>query len=133
MTQQDLIQKTITYVGMQYCNPNQTPTISVALGANPDDESHEAHFEWNCTTAVSMLQYSSINTRPNIAFAVSQVSRFTRHPKKSHSTAVKTITQYLKKTKDKGTYFEQNPYLNDPDDCFRLDHFLDANFAGLYK
>jgi hypothetical protein len=133
MTQQGLIQKTISYVGMQDCNPNWTPAASVALGANPDDESHESNFDWNYATAVGMLQYLAINTRPDIAFAVSQVSRFTHHPKKAHSTAVKTIARYLKRTEDKGTYFEQDPYLNDPDDCFRLDCFVDADFAGLYK
>jgi hypothetical protein len=133
MTQQGLIQKTISYVGMQDCNPNWTPASSVALGANPDDEPHETESEWNYATAVGMLQYLAINTRPDIAFAVSQVSRFTHHPKKSHSTAVKTIARYLKRTEDKGTYFEQDPYLNDPDECFRLDCFVDADFAGLYK
>jgi hypothetical protein len=62
-------------------------------------------------TDVGMWQYLAINTtHPDISFAVSQVSRFTHNPKKSHSTAIKTIICYLKRTKDKGTYLDQSVY-----------------------
>jgi hypothetical protein len=70
-------------------------------------------------------------TRPDISFAISQVSRFTHHPKKSHSTAVKTIIRYLKRTEDKGTYLDQDIY--EAANCLKLECFVVADFAGLYK
>jgi hypothetical protein len=78
-----------------------------------------------------MLQYLAMNTRPDISFAVSQVSRFTHAPKKSHGIAVKTIVRYLKRTADKGTYLDQSTYENAK--CLELECFVDADFAGLYK
>ena len=60
--------------------------------------------------------------RPDIAFAVSQVCRFSVEPKKSHATAVKTILRYLKKTCDKGMIIK--PTLNK----LHLDLYVDADF-----
>jgi hypothetical protein len=133
MTQKGLIQKVITYTGMEDCNPNWTPATSIALGADTDSsERHEDCYKWSYATAVGMLQYLAMNTRPDISFAVSQVSRFTHGPKKSHSTAVKTIVRYLKRTEDKGTYFDDDIAHVDRR-SFRLECFVDADFAGLYK
>jgi hypothetical protein len=48
-----------------------------------------------------MLLYLATNTRPDIAFAVSQVARFSNDPKACHATAVKTIVRYLQKTRER--------------------------------
>ena len=80
---------------------------------------------WNYRAIVGMLLYLSTNTRPDIAFAVSQVARFSANPKQSHATAVKTILRYLKKTGDKGTIVK-------PIKDLRLDLYVDADFAGLF-
>ena len=72
-----------------------------------------------------MLLYLSTNTRPDIAFAVSQVARFTRDPKKTHAAAVQIIIRYLKKTADKGTIVT-------PSGSLDLKCWVDADFAGLY-
>jgi hypothetical protein len=132
MTQKGLIKKVIDYTGMSECNPNWTPASQVALGADVDSsEKHDDCFKWSYATAVGMLQYLAMNTRPDISFAVSQVSRFTHAPKKSHGIAVKTIVRYLKRTEDKGTYLDQDIY--HAADCLKLECFVDADFAGLYK
>ena len=73
-----------------------------------------------------MLLYLSTNTRPDIAFAVSQVARFTHNPKLSHGIAVKMIIRYLKGTMTKGTIVKKAS-------CLQLDCFCDADFAGLYS
>jgi hypothetical protein len=67
----------------------------------------------------------SSNTRPDIAFAVSQVARFTSNPKQSHAKAVKMIARYLKGSSDKGTIVKPSGRLN-------IDSWADADFAGLY-
>ena len=124
LTQKGLIQKIIAATGMEDCNPNWVPTSLAALGIDPDgppmDES------WSYSSIVGMLLYLSTNTRPDIAFAVSQVARFNHSPKKSHATAIKTIVRYLHRTSDKGMIVR-------PTGNLELDCYVDADFAGLHQ
>ena len=123
MTQKGLIEKTLKTADMSDCNPNATPTTMIGLGA--DKEGKAMNEQWNYRTIVGMLLYLSTNTRPDIAYAVSQVARFSADPKQSHASAIKTILRYLKKTQDKGT-------LAKPIKDLRLDLYVDADFAGLF-
>ena len=124
MTQKGLIQKVLETAKMTDCNPNATPTLATALGADKDGKPMTE--SWNYRAVIGMLLYLSTNTRPDISFAVSQVARFSAAPKHSHASAVKMILRYLKKTQDKGT-------LVHPSDKLRLDLYVDADFAGLFK
>ena len=123
-TQKGLIQKILTAAGMKDCNPNSTSAIQSALASDKDGEPMTE--DWNYRGICGMLLYLSTNTRPDIAFAVSQVCRFSAEPKKSHATAVKTILRYLKKTCDKGMLIK--PTLNK----LHLDLYVDADFCGLF-
>ena len=71
-----------------------------------------------------MLLYLSTNTRPDIAFAVSQVAQFNSNPKQSHASAVKMIIRYLLATSDQGIIFT-------PTIVFKVHCYVDADFAGL--
>ena len=124
MTQKGLINKILTAAKMTDCNPNATPAAQNPLGKNEDDQPMQE--VWSYRGIVGMLLYLSTNTRPDIAYAVSQVARFSAEPKKSHATAVKTILRYLKKTSDKGTQVKPTKHLH-------LDLYVDADFAGLFK
>ena len=73
-----------------------------------------------------MLLYLSTNTRPDIAFAVSQVCRFSANPKKPHASAIKTILRYLKKTKDKGMTISAKT------NSYQLNLLVDADYCGLF-
>ena len=81
---------------------------------------------WNYASIVGMLLYLSTNTRTDIAFAVSQVARFTSSPKQSHASAVKSIVRYLAGTIDKGMIMR-------PDGTMNINAYVDADFAGLYS
>ena len=72
-----------------------------------------------------MLLYLSSNTRPDIAFAVSQVAWFNSNPKQSHASAVKMIMRYLSATSDKGIIFT-------PTTSIKVDCYVDADFTGLH-
>ena len=124
LTQEGLISKIINATGLSECKPNRVPSASEPLGINPDGEPMSE--TWDYASVVGMLLYLSTNTRPDIAFAVSQVARFTHSPKQSHASAVKTIVRYLKATKDKGTIVQQSSELT-------LHCYADADFAGLFK
>ena len=105
MTQSGLIQKLLNAAGMTECNPNRTPTTREALGSDPEGKPMED--SWNYRSIIGMLLYLTTNTRPDIAFAVSQVARFSHNPKNSHASAVKTILRYLAGTKDKGVIYKR--------------------------
>jgi hypothetical protein len=124
MTQTGIIQKIIDASRMTECNPNRTPTTREVLGTDPDGEPMDD--SWNYHSIVGMLLYLTTNTRPNIAFAVSQVTRFSHVPKRSHALTVKTIIWYLSRTKDKGVVYRCPQEL-------KLTCFVDADFAGLYR
>ncbi|KAI2513951.1 hypothetical protein MHU86_335 [Fragilaria crotonensis] len=123
LTQKGLIQRIIDATGMADCNPNWTPAIQLPLGIDPDGEPYNE--SWSYPSIVGMLLYLSTNTRPDIAFAVSQVARFNHSPKKSHATAIKTIIRYLHRTADKGTIVR-------PTGDLSIDCYVDADFAGLH-
>lgn len=51
---------------------------------------------------IESLMFSMVETRPDIAFAVSVVSRFSKNLSHQHTEAVKTILRYLKESRDRG-------------------------------
>ena len=124
LTQKGLISKILKATGLENCNPNRTPAKAL-LGKDPDGEPMSE--SWGYPSVIGMLLYLSTNTRPDITFAVSQAARFTHNPKDSHASAIKTIVRYLAKTKDKGTIVRK------PTSALKLDCFVDADFAGLYR
>jgi hypothetical protein len=50
--------------------------------------------------AVGKLMYTALGTRPDIAYAVQVLSRFTKAPGEAHWDAVKRVFRYLKGTRD---------------------------------
>ncbi|KAL7611157.1 hypothetical protein Lser_V15G13634 [Lactuca serriola] len=50
--------------------------------------------------AIGSLMYAMTSTRPDIAFAVGRLSRFTHNPSTQHRQAVHRVFKYLKGTKD---------------------------------
>ena len=123
-TQQGLIQKTLEAAGMTNCNPNAVPVSGATLGADKDGEPMDE--SWNYCSICGMLLYLSTNTRPDIAFAVSQVCRFGHNPKKSHASAIKTILRYLKGTANQGIVVNPSKY------DLELDLYVDSDYCGLF-
>ncbi|KAI2513070.1 hypothetical protein MHU86_1362 [Fragilaria crotonensis] len=123
LTQKGLIQKIKEATGMSDSNYNWTPAAQAALGIDPDGPPMTE--TWSYRSIVGMLLYLSTNTRPDIAFAVSQVARFCHNPKRSHASAVKTLVRYLHRTSDMGMIVKPTGTLN-------LDCYVDADFAGLH-
>lgn len=48
---------------------------------------------------IGLIIFSIVETKPNIAFATSLVSRFAKNPSHQYIEAVKTILKYLKRLK----------------------------------
>lgn len=123
LTQSGLIDKIIKATGMEDSNPNYLPATA-PLGSDPDGPTMDE--KWNYQSIIGMLLYLSTNTRCDIAFAVSQVARFSASPKRIHATAVKTIVRYLKRTRNNGMILTPAASLD-------LELYVDADFCGLFK
>jgi hypothetical protein len=87
--------------GMQDCEPCKTPAA--------------VHFKKDCLSAGEILseedtqRYQSINgslmyamigTRPDIAFVLSELSKYVSKPGKNHLIAAKRVLRYLQFSKD---------------------------------
>ena len=108
--------------------PVHTPlNPSVKLTAADAPKSKEDEYEMRnipYREAVGSMMYLAISTRPDIAYAVGVLSRFSSNPGLSHWKAVKHLMRYLKATMDlKLTYAPTRS----PD---RFTTYSDADFAG---
>jgi hypothetical protein len=74
--------------------------------------------------AVGALMYLAIHTRPDIAFAVNQASRFLSNPGKTHWIAIKHLLAYLKETPNHGLIFKA-----DTESEPLVEGFSDADWA----
>ena len=81
------------------------------------DDSHHSY-----QSAVDSLMYTMLGTRPDIAFAVSVVSRYASDPDESHWKTVKRMFRYLNGTKNWRLVFrgELKP----------LSNYTDKDWAG---
>ena len=53
--------------------------------------------------------YAMTSTRPDIAFTVGKLSRYSSNPSKSHWHAIRRVLKYLKKTQDYGLSYSGYP------------------------
>uniref|UniRef100_A0A2N9J6C2 CCHC-type domain-containing protein n=1 Tax=Fagus sylvatica TaxID=28930 RepID=A0A2N9J6C2_FAGSY len=75
-------------------------------------------------SAVGCLMYAMVCTRPDLAHAVSTVSRYMANPGREHWNAVKWIFRYLKGTVEHGILFSRQPGTNS------VVGYVDADYAG---
>ena len=72
-----------------------------------------------------MLNFLTRSTRPDLAFAVSQVAQFMSCPMKSHEDAVMQICEYISNTANKGIVMK-------PQKGKGFKVYADADFSGGY-
>ena len=92
------IQKFITKHGMWECKGTPTPIGTKKYSAAKEDFQATEASRTAYQSAVGSLMYAILGTRPNIAYAVSVVSRYGSNPNESHWKAVKRIFRYLRQT-----------------------------------
>nr|GEW84024.1 zinc finger, CCHC-type [Tanacetum cinerariifolium] len=58
---------------------------------------------------IGMLTYLMIGTRPDLAYAVSRLSRYTSNPNDSHWKAMTRVLHYLRYNRDYGLHYDRYP------------------------
>ena len=107
LTQPYLTQRIVEALNLTTCLPKPNPVRKPVLQKDVDGEG--PILEWHYRSVVGMLNYLTKTTRPDIAMAVYQVSRFCQNPRRSHEQAVRLIGKYLKGTMQKGLIFTPDP------------------------
>jgi len=117
------IQTIAKHFGMEDANPAPTPLHDkTTLETEPQAEAEvdAGHYQ----STVGSLSYAATATRPDIAFAVSALSRYSSRPFTSHLTAANRV-RYLKGTTDLKLVFPRIPITPSP-----ILGFADSDFAG---
>ena len=89
------------------CKPVSTPA-DVNSHLEPTTDDCELFDKTKYQSAVGSLLYLSTKTRPDIAYAVGNVSKFCSNPNNKHWTAVKRIFRNLKGTTDLGIKYSDD-------------------------
>jgi len=102
------------------------PTSSchqISVQKSDEDKRHISHVP--NSNAIGSLMYVIVCIRPDLAYAVSIISRFMHNSGKAHWEAVQWILRYLKGSIDLGLVFDQN--IADPGGAVG---YVDVDYSG---
>jgi len=119
MNQTKYILKVLERFNMKDCKGIDTP-IQDWLREEKEEEDFKDKVLFQ--QAVGSINFLAVCTRPDISFAVSQISKFMHQPKQTHWIALKRVFRYLKKTKDFKLFFSEKQQ--------NVHGFSDASFAN---
>jgi hypothetical protein len=125
LTQTAYIESFLKNFGMWNASPEKTP-MNEKCQLTKAVEGTEATTEFRTMyqSAVGSLIYAMLGTRPDIAYAVASVSRFSSNPTEDHWKAVKRIMRYLRGTLNVGLEYGGR-YTEEV-----LEGFTDADWAN---
>jgi transposase InsO family protein len=98
--QRSYLTEGIKTMGLWNSSQQKTPVNTGHLEPAGEGYCAEPEFKTQYQSAVGTLMYAMLGTRPDIAYAVSSVSRYAANPTKAHMAAVKRIFSYLRGTLD---------------------------------
>ncbi len=125
LSQRKYIDNMLEMYGMENCKPVSTPAApnTKLVRSSPGSVDEEAAaFPYN--SAVGALLWVARCSRPDILYAVGQVSQHLQNPNMTHVRAVKHILRYLKGTRDLGLTLRKGT------ETIVLEAYSDADFAG---
>uniref|UniRef100_A0A2N9EIR8 CCHC-type domain-containing protein n=1 Tax=Fagus sylvatica TaxID=28930 RepID=A0A2N9EIR8_FAGSY len=128
LSQKNYIRKVLEKFSMLDAKPVSTPLANhfrLSSSQCPKNEEEiENMSKVPYASAVGCLMYAMVCTRPDLAHAVSTVSRYMANPRREHWNAVKWIFRYLKGTAEHGILFSRQPGTNS------VVGYVDADYAG---
>jgi hypothetical protein len=92
-------------VGIKSCNRIFMP-IRVKTQLRPSENKSEITEMVQYQSVVGKLMYGMLGTRPDLAYAVSTLSKFNHCPIMDHHSALKSVFRYLKQTANLGILYD---------------------------
>ena len=126
MSQEHYLMACLEKFGLADCNGVDKP-ISSRLTAQDQPEIADSTAQELYRGMVGSLLYLASWTRPDISFAVSELSRFVSNPGKPHLEAAKRVFRYLKKTITLGLVYRSSPSEMPPNTLWG---YVDSDWAG---
>ncbi|KAG5888470.1 hypothetical protein JTB14_017701 [Gonioctena quinquepunctata] len=122
LSQSEYTKNLLKSFGMSESKPISTPMCLNTKLVKPNEIDVLSDDKYQFRRLIGGLMYLSVCTRPDIAFACSQLSQFNYCYDQSHWTAAKRVLRYLSGTKDYGLIFEKA-------DNQKIEAFTDADWA----
>ena len=98
ISQRAYLEKMLERFEMQNCKLDITSiSTSVHLVSETDHQTSKTEIRFY-QFIIEFLMYAMVQTRPDIVYAVSVLSRFSTNPNHTHMTAAKHVLRYLKGT-----------------------------------
>ncbi|KAI3635902.1 hypothetical protein MIR68_006540 [Amoeboaphelidium protococcarum] len=124
LDQSAYLERVLDRFGMDQCHPVTTPIIERGARMKLIDEC-EDYVNYPFRALIGSLMYLMVGTRPEIAYAVSQLSKSLENPSQQDVVAAKRVLRYLKGTVDLSLILDGNlslapvayadaDYANDP-------------------
>ena len=122
LTQSHYIEKVLKKFNHLNCNPTSTPfDPSIMLIKNEGEPLSQLEY----AKVIGCFMYAMTCTRPDIAFAVGKLSRYTSNPSNLHWHAINRVLKYLKKTISYGINYSGYPSV--------LEGYSDASWITNYE
>ena len=102
MAQTTYLDKVLCAFNMADCKPVSTPMDQGLKLVKETEKTAAPEDVRRFQSAIGSLMYAMIETRPDIAFAVSTLSQFASNPNEEHWKALKHVFRYLKGTMSLG-------------------------------
>ncbi|GKE04299.1 zinc finger, CCHC-type containing protein [Tanacetum coccineum] len=123
--QSHYIEKILKKFNRECCSPVSTPMDPVEK-LMPNTGKPVDQLEYS--RAIGCLMYAMTNTRPDIAYAVGRLSRFTSNPSRHHWHAITRVFKYLKGTINYGLSYVGYPsVLEGYSDASWINHVEDSS------
>nr|GFB12370.1 zinc finger, CCHC-type [Tanacetum cinerariifolium] len=124
ITQSHYIEKILKKFNRKDCSPVSTPMDPVEK-LKPNTGKPVDQLEY--LRAIGCLMYAMTSTRPDIAYAVGRLSRFTSNPSRQHWQAITRVFKYLKGTMNYGLSYVGYPsVLEGYSDASWINHVEDS-------
>nr|GEU55374.1 hypothetical protein [Tanacetum cinerariifolium] len=106
ITQSHYIEKILNKFNREDCSSVSTP-INLVEKLKPNTGKPVEQLEYS--RAIGCLMYAMTSTRPDIAYAIGRLSRFTSNPSRQHWKVITKVFKYLRGTKDYGLSYVRYP------------------------
>ena len=131
LNQRKYVEKILQRFNMQDSKSAKVPIpVGVKLSTKQYPKTQEEEDDTSVVpyvSAIGSMMYAMVYTRPDIAHAVGELSRFMSKLGKEHQTIVKRVFKYLRGTSDYGLCYQGRPGL---DRVLDIRGFVDTDCAG---
>ncbi|GJY88968.1 hypothetical protein Tco_0503596 [Tanacetum coccineum] len=125
ITQSHYIEKILKKFNCEDCSPVSTPMDPIEK-LKPNTGKPVDQLEYS--RAIGCLMYAMTSTRPDIAYAVGRLSRFTSNPSRQHWKAITRVFKYLRGTMNYGlSYMGYPSVLEGYSDASWINHVEDSS------